>query len=232
MVPWPAMKTTGAAVARNGFAAMLAAFAVVLAWVGVQAIEEARYVSTSTVTRSFGVGLVGSEHGGTFTDVFTGASAQRIGAGFISFGLLLAVWALGIVVNGPREPQERPGPLARAAGVLYVAGVILFCPPWLVASSRDAALFWGAALVWSTALALIARHRLGHRAVAVVLPLFAATFLAEFVIPLRSSGGLLFGLIASLGGVAQAAYVYAPWRRRLLSYAKAAESEANERAVG
>jgi len=53
--------------------------------------------------------------------------------------------------------------------------------------------------------------------VALVLGLFVATVVAELGVPLRSSGGFVCGMLATLFGMTHAAYAYPPWRRALLA---------------
>jgi hypothetical protein len=209
-----------AAWARAGFALLLAVFAALLVGIGIEAIREGRYVSTTTVERSLVIGLViGLRLGerGTFTDVYQGMAALRIGAGLASLGLLLGTWALGIVVVGSRQPGPRPGLFSKAALALLVTGTVLLCPPWRVMESRAVLFFWIAVVVWIAGLLLVMRRRTSRQRLVLVLLLFVATVAAEFAVPLRSSGGFICGLVAALFAMAHAAYVHPPWRRAMLA---------------
>jgi hypothetical protein len=204
-----------AATPRVVFALMLAVFAAVLLWTGAGAIREGRYVSTVTVERSVGCG-VGVSAEEMFTDVYTGAAARRIAAGLASFGLLLGVWALGIVVHGSRQPGPRAGPFSKVALALLVTGTVLLCPPWRVVDSRMVLFFWISVVVWIAGLLVVRRRTAGQRK-ALILVLFVATLAAELVVPLRSSGGFMCGLMAALLGMVHAVYAYSPWRQALLA---------------
>jgi hypothetical protein len=207
-----------AAWGRAVFALLLAVFAAVLIWTGTTAIRDGRYVSTVTARRSVELGLrVGAEE--TWTDVYDGMAARRIGASLSSFGLLMGVWALGIVVHGARQPGPRPGPLSKVALALVVTGSTLICPPWRVLESRVVLFFWLAVAAWISGLLLVMRRwtTQQRRALVLVVVLFVATVAAELGVPLRSSGGFVCGMLAALLGMAHAAYVYPPWRQALLA---------------
>jgi hypothetical protein len=205
-----------ASVGRGVFALLLALFAAVLLWTGAKAIREGRYVSVTTVERTVSIGVAVSESE-TFTHVYEGTAARRVGAGLVSFGLLLGVWASGILALGPRQPGPRPGPLAMAGLALAVAGIVLLCPPWGAGASRDLLFFWVSVLVWIAGVLVAIRQPTPRRRAIFVAALFALTVLAEFAVPLRSSGGFVLGFAAALLGLAQVAYVYRPWRRALLA---------------
>jgi hypothetical protein len=205
-----------AAWGRAVFALMLAVFAALLVGAGIEAIRRGRYVSTITVERSLGIGVrVGAEE--TFTYVFEGLAARRIGASLATFGLLLGTWALGIVVFGPRQPGPRPGPFPKVALALLVTGTVLLCPPWRVMESRVVLFFWISAVAWISGLLLLMRRPTSRQRRGLIVLLFVATLAAEFVVPLRSSGGFVGGLFTALLAMAHAAYVYPPWRRAMLA---------------
>jgi hypothetical protein len=215
--PTTTISPLAACVGRALCALLLTIFSVVLCWTGIKAIREGRYVSISTVERSVTIG-VGLNEEATFTDVYEGMSARRMGAGLVSFGLLLAVWALGIVVLGSRQPGPRPGPLAVLGLALTAAGVVLVCPPWRVGESPLLRFFWGSALVWFASVVLVMGRSTKRQLTIFVAVLFVVTLLAEFAMPLRNSGGFVCGFVAALLGLVEVAYVYPPWRQALLAF--------------
>jgi hypothetical protein len=198
------------------FGAMLAIFAVVITSVGVKAVYEQRLRVTTKVSRSL---FLWSESG-KWNTLLEGREAQVEGVGLISFGLLFAVWSIGLLVSRTKPLAEQPGPLSKLAALLFTTAVVFLFPPWSVAKSAFVATFWCSFTVWTVAMvAVISRGSL----IPIVVALFVATLLVDIVAPLRSSGGAVLGLLVTMGALAQAMFVYQPWRKWVVEQNRRAE---------
>jgi hypothetical protein len=188
------------------FGAMLAIFAAFITWGGVKVVYEQRWLVTIKASRSL---LLASENG-RWSELLEGRDAQVAGVGLISFGLLFAVWFIGLLFCRTKPLAERPGPLSMLSALFFTTTVTLLLPPWSVAKSAFVAKFWLFATVWTVAILAIIRR---HDRMRFVAALFVATLLAEFVAPMRSTGGAGLGLIVTIGALWHAMLVYRPWRK-------------------
>jgi hypothetical protein len=198
------------------FGVMLAIFAVVITSVGVKAIYEQRLRVTTKVSRS----LFLWSDSGKWNTLLEGRDAQIEGVGLISFGLLFAVWSIGLLVSRTKPLAEQPGPLSKLAALLFTTAVVFLFPPWSVGESSFVATFWCSFTIWIVAMVAVI-NRINR--IPIILALFVATLLVDIVAPLRSSGGALFGLVVTMGALGQAMFVYQPWRKWIVEQNRRAE---------
>jgi len=117
--------------------AMLAIFAALITSSGVKVVYEQRWLVTTKASRS----LFLVSESGKWSALWEGRDAQVAGVGLISFGLLFAVWFIGLLFCRDEPLAERPGPLSKLAVLLFTTTVILVLPPWSVAKSAFVAEF-------------------------------------------------------------------------------------------
>ncbi len=179
--------------------------------VGIKAIRERYWTTTSTVTTSVFLPFHSKRLSTTFVETWKGGTAQLLGAGLASFGLMLAVWALGcfsIVIQPVRKKQ--PGVPSILSAILFGLSVVLLAPPWRFGQSPTLALLWGSVAFWMAAgFVALLRRRWAKR---ILLPLFIATVMTEVLTPPELSGGTVLGLLAAGGIFVHGLYLYPPWR--------------------
>jgi hypothetical protein len=218
--PSPIVVRTAPPGAIGAFAFLLGVFAPVFFWIGYAAIRDRYRVQYSEVSRGFFLGPLSAGEGGRFVHVYEGSDAVVFGAGLICAGFLLLVWAVGAVVSSRQQWATRPpGPLAKLGAALFVATVVLLAPPWQVGRSAAMTMFWAAVALWTAGLVGIVRlgpARPEARALA-ALGLFAATLVAEFGVPLASSGGAILAMVAVFFGLGHTAVLVPTWRRRIVA---------------
>lgn len=165
-----------------------------------------------------------------------GPPAQVAGTGLISLGLLFTLWAGGVVWGAwpsrppvPSEPSTLkpwPGPLSIVSTVLFSAAIVLMFPPWTLKGSIIVTWFWASALAWIVTVLVLVRNRSVWATRWIVFLVFLLTLLCDTFISLSNSGGPLAGMVAALGWMGHALYVYPPWRQWAINRAAAPRHEA------
>lgn len=199
-------------------ATLLLAGATLFVWIGSKAIRERHWSTTSTTTRTATLGPFGKSDTTVKEQSWEGSSAQVLGSGFVSLGLMFGVWALGClrVAIHPVLP-DRPGPLSMLAAIFALLAVIGLLPPWTANRSLTVAVFWVALAIWFGAIAVInARHQPGKSDRAsgrIVFALFVGSVVFEVCVPVPSDGGAVCAILVAFLGLAHALFLYPPWRR-------------------
>jgi len=106
---------------------MLFLLAGAIVWVGWDAVRQHHYAFEWRSKTSGG-----AEHG---TKTFDGAEAVRMGSGLISFGAMLAIWGLALIMSFTGRASSPGGSgyshgLAWLSFVCLVAAMICIYPPW------------------------------------------------------------------------------------------------------
>jgi len=126
------------------FGLMLAGFGMVFVLAGRKAIEQQSYDMTWQETRGVFIGI-GEMHGRSSSGVaqFRGPDAVHLGAGYVLWGLLLALWGALIIRTVFRPSKMMASAPARPHGMALVLGItsfaillgaqVCFFPPWQLA---------------------------------------------------------------------------------------------------
>lgn len=109
------------------FGVMLVAFGLIFIVAGRNTIDQKSYDMTWKESRGFFVG-VGAIQGKSSSGVahFRGSDAVRVGAGFVLFGALLALWGAMIIWSVFRPARPAAGISARPHGIGLVLGLVSF----------------------------------------------------------------------------------------------------------
>ena len=131
------------------FGLMLVGFGVIFIFAGRKAIQQRSYDMTWQESRGvfFGIGAM-RNHSSSGVAHFRGANAVRLGAGYVHWGVLLALWG-ALIIRCVFRPSKmaatapaRPHGVALALGIVSFAillgAQVCFFPPWQVAGL----IFW------------------------------------------------------------------------------------------